>query len=332
MKKFLLIILSLFILSLILDCANKEAAVINESTGVNEKLKEKNKIKIVTTIYPEYDWLKNIIKGEEDRFDISILMSSGVDLHNFQPTAKDILDIWTADLFVYVGGESDDWAESAIRQAPNVNLKTINLMALLKDKVKIEESKEGMEEEEHHEEEIEYDEHVWLSLKNAMLVCSALENEIEELDKENEVVYKENLANYLSELTKLDAEYREIVSNAKRKVLLFGDRFPFRYMVEDYGIDYYAAFKGCSAETEASFKTIKFLSDKLSEEDIPYVVKIEKSDEKIARAIIENSSKKDASIETMYSVQAVDKKDIENGETYLSYMKKNAEVLKKVLN
>ena len=340
MKRILLGILIITSFVLVSACGKKVASE-NVSASTDSK-----KIKIVTTIYPEYDWVKNIIKGNEEKFDLSILMTSGVDLHNFQPTAKDILDIGTADLFIYVGGESDKWAEGAIRQAANKNLKSINLMELLKDKVKVEELKEGMEEDEHHDEdddhdaheegeeheEIEYDEHVWLSLENAMLVCTDFKNEIVALDADNANVYENNLTTYLAELKSLNEEYKTVVNGAKRKVLLFGDRFPFRYMVDDYGLDYFAAFKGCAAETEASFKTIKFLADKLGEENLPYVMKIERSDEKIARAVIENSSKKDATIETMYSVQAVSSDEIKSGETYLTYMRKNLEVLKKVLN
>lgn len=340
MKKVFLVV-SLIASIVVIGACSKTDVTQNVSASEDSK-----KIKIVTTIYPEYDWVSNIIKGNEEKFDLSILMTSGVDLHNFQPTAKDILDIGTADLFIYVGGESDKWAEGAIRQAANKNLKSINLMELLKDKVKVEELKEGMEEDEHHDEdddhdaheegeaheEIEYDEHVWLSLENAMLVCADFKNEIVTLDAENANVYENNLAAYIADLKNLNEEYKTVVNGAKRKVLLFGDRFPFRYMVDDYGLDYFAAFKGCAAETEASFKTIKFLADKLGEENLPYVMKIERSDEKIARAVIENSSKKDAKIETMYSIQAVSSDEMKKGETYLSYMKKNLEVLKKVLN
>lgn len=342
MKRVLLIVSLVVSVILVGACGKKVAS---ENVSVSN---ENKKIKVVTTIYPEYDWVSNIIKGKEERFDLSILMTSGVDLHNFQPSAKDILDIGTADLFIYVGGESDKWADGAIRQAANKNLKAINLMELLKDKVKVEELKEGMEDDEHHEEEgeehndgdeeenheeeIEYDEHVWLSLENAMIVCADLKNEISTLDSENANAYENNLTAYLAELKNLNEEYKVVVNGAKRKLLLFGDRFPFRYMFDDYGLNYYAAFKGCAAETEASFKTIKFLADKLSEENLPYVMKIERGNEKIAKAVIENSSKKDATIETMYSIQAVSSDDMKNGETYLSYMKKNLDVLRKVLN
>lgn len=316
----------------------------NEPTPSNYSADKK--IKIVTTIYPEYDWVKNIIKGKEDLFDLNILMTSGIDLHNYNPTAKDILDVGTADLFVYVGGESDEWVEGVLNQAVNEDLRVLNLMDILNDKVKVEELKEGMEEGHEHEEEydgeheeeeeaheeIECDEHVWLSINNAKIVCAELERIISDINVENESTYQNNLNNYIAELTRLDEEFSKTVSGAKRKLLIFGDRFPFRYMFDDYGIDYFAAFKGCAAETEASFKTIKFLSDKLGEVDAAYIMKIERSDDKIARAVIDNSSKKDVQIETLYSIQAVSADEIKNGETYISYMKKNLEVLKKVLN
>lgn len=348
MKKIVLLLVSFITLTVLISCKSSNVV---EKTETVEGSNENNKIKIVTTIYPEYDFVKNIIDGVEDKFDLQILMTSGVDLHNFQPTAKDILDIGTADLFIYVGGESDKWVDGAINQAVNKNLKTLNLMELLKDKIKVEELKEGMEEEERHhdeeqdeegeehehdgeehEEEIEYDEHVWLSLNNASIICTAIEEEIEKLDITRAGKYEENLNAYLAELKTLNEEYKTVVKNASRKLLLFADRFPFRYLVDDYGLDYYAAFKGCSAETEASFKTIKFLSDKLGEEKLPYVLKIERSDDKIAKAVIENSENKDAQIETMYSIQAVSDADIKSGETYLTYMRKNLEVLSRVLN
>ena len=338
MKKIVLNIMLVIMSIGLFACGSKSSANVETKT---ENLETK-KIKVVTTIYPEYDWVNNIISGKEDKFDVSILMTSGVDLHNFKPSAKDILDISTADLFIYVGGESDKWVDDAVRTASNKNLKTINLMEVLKDKVKVEEEIEGMEEEEHHheegeehaegEEEIEYDEHVWLSLNNAITICNEIEKNIVELDAQNASVYYSNLEKYLSVLRLLDEGYKSVVNSASRKVVLFGDRFPFRYMVDDYGIKYFAAFKGCSAETEASFETIKFLADKLGEEKLPYVLKIERSDDKIARAIIDNSTNKDAQVETMYSIQAVSNDDINAGETYYTYMQKNLEVLKKVLN
>ena len=346
MKRFFGFILIISLIStLFMGCSNESNAVNDNKEGDSNS----KKIKIVATIFPEYDFIKNIIKGKEDSYDLKILMDSGIDLHNFQPSAKDILDVGSSDLFVYVGGESDKWAESALKKATNENLKVLNLMELLKDKVKVEELVEGMQEEDEHDreedhdeeqedgheeehDEVEYDEHVWLSLKNAEIICKALENEIVNLDKENENIYRSNSNEYIKQLKSLDGEYKKAVDSSKNKLMLFGDRFPFRYMFDDYNIQYYAAFLGCSAETEASFETIKFLSDKLTSLKLNYVMKIERSEEKIARAIIENSEMKDAKIETMYSIQAVSKEDIEKGNTYLSYMKQNLDVLKKVLN
>ena len=333
-KKTIKICLFAFAALLLVSCGDNK---VNELTVPKEtNIPTRRVNKIVTTIYPEYDWINNIIKGNEENFDICILMTSGIDLHNFQPTAKDLLDIDTADLFVYVGGESDDWAELAITQSTNKELKTINLMEVLRDKVKFEETIEGMQEEteEEHEDEHEkeYDEHVWLSLSNAMIICKALKDEIVALDYDNKNLYESNFSLYIEKLKSLDNEYKEAINSAKRNKLLFADRFPFRYLFDDYNLKYYAAFKGCSAETEASFETIKFLSDKLGEEKFPYVMKIERSEDKIARAVIDNSDNKDAQIETMYSIQADSDSDIKAGETYLSYMEKNLEVLKKVLN
>ena len=347
LKKIFVSIIFFMLFFLISSCNN------NINNVDNKTIAQNNKIKIVTTIYPEYDWVNNIIKNNEEKFDLSILMTSGVDLHNFQPSAKDILDIGKADLFIYVGGESDKWVDRAIKQVTNKNFQSINLMEILKDNVKIEELKEGMEDEhdhahdsdEEHEdevhegeehdeehEEVEYDEHVWLSLKNAIIVCKVIEDKISQLDLDNKELYKKNLDEYLGQLEELDKNYAKTINSAKRKILIFGDRFPFRYMFDDYGLDYYAAFKGCAAETEASFKTIKFLADKLSEEQLPYVMKIEKSDEKIARAVIENSDNNNAQIETLYSIQSVSSDDIANGMTYIAYMQKNLDILKKVLN
>lgn len=324
MIKRALVLLTILSTILLFACGDK-----NENIELDD-----SKIKIVTTIYPEYDWIKNIIKGKEDLFSIKMLMTSGIDLHNFQPSAKDILDVGKADLFVYVGGESDKWVEGVLNQAVNKKLKAINLMEMLKGSIKVEEFKEGMQEEEEEgeeSEEVEYDEHVWLSLRNAANITTELSKEIIQLDPSNKEVYEANTREYLINLKNLDFEFGEAVADADRWVVIFGDRFPFRYLFDDYSIDYYAAFKGCSAETEASFKTIKYLADKLSEENLPYVLKIEKSNDKIAKAIIDNSTNKKTKIETMYSIQAVTDKEIKQGNSYISYMQKNLEVLKKVL-
>lgn len=295
-----------------------------------------DKLKVVTTIFPEYDWARNIIGDNSQNTELTLLLDNGVDLHSYQPSVQDIAKISSADIFIYVGGESDGWVEDVLRTAHNKNLVSINLLETLGDKVKEEEVVEGMEcegeEDEGEEEEPEYDEHVWLSLRNAKLLCEKIKEELCKADEKNQSTYESNFSEYAEKLDSLDEEFVSAVKGAKRKALLFGDRFPFRYFTDDYKLNYYAAFVGCSAETEASFKTIAFLSQKLNEKELDSVIKIEGSSDKIARTIIQNSERKDAAILTMDSIQSVTKKEIENGETYLSLMKKNLEVLKLALN
>lgn len=295
----------------------------------------KDGISVVTTIFPEYDWVKEIA-GDATGVEVTNLLDSGADLHNYQPTAEDIKTIATCDLFIYVGGESDEWAEDAIKTSVNLNQKVINLMDVLKDSIKEEEVVEGMqaeeEEEAEGEEEVEYDEHVWLSLKNAAVCVDAIEEAMSEIDTANASTYAANTDAYITEIKNLDNEYRDMVDAASTKTVLFGDRFPFRYMVDDYGLDYFAAFVGCSAETEASFETIKFLAEKVDELNLKTVLTIENSDNKIADTIISNTNSKDARILAMDSMQSSTSADYEKGVTYLSIMKNNLKVLTEALN
>lgn len=313
--------------------------------GCGEKNKsEKNAdLSIVATIFPGYDWVREIMGDEAENADITMLMDNGTDLHSYQPTADDISKISKCDLFIYAGGESDEWVKDALKQAENKDMKVINMMEMLGDSVKTEEVVEGMESEhdhdhdedgEHHDsdQEVEYDEHTWLSLKNAEMICEAIENDLSSLDPENKDIYKKNSEEYISKLSELDSKYQKTVDDAARKTVLFGDRFPFRYLTDDYGLDYYAAFVGCSAETEASFKTVKFLAEKVDELDLPCVMTIEGSDHKIAETIIRNTADKDQKVLTMDSMQAVTASDLKDGKTYLSVMEKNLEALKEALN
>ncbi len=313
--------------------------------GCGEKNKsEKNAdLSIVATIFPGYDWVREIMGDEAENADITMLMDNGTDLHSYQPTADDISKISQCDLFIYAGGESDEWVKDALKQAENKDRKVINMMEMLGDSVKTEEVVEGMESEhdhdhdedgDHHDsdQEVEYDEHTWLSLKNAEMICEAIENDLSSLDPENKDIYKKNSEEYISKLSELDSKYQKTVDDAARKTVLFGDRFPFRYLTDDYGLDYYAAFVGCSAETEASFKTIKFLAEKVDELDLPCVMTIEGSDHKIAETIIRNTADKDQKVLTMDSMQAVTASDMKDGKTYLSVMEKNLEALKEALN
>ncbi|MBE6869722.1 MAG: ZinT/AdcA family metal-binding protein [Ruminococcus albus] len=481
---------------------------------------------VVCTIFPEYDWVKEILGDHADNVELTYLLDNGVDLHSYQPTADDILKINNCDLFVYVGGESDEWVEDVLETSPNKDMKVINLMEVLGDSAKVEELKEGMQEDEHdhehdhskevstfeddevqdrslsdwagewqspypfvldgtldeaweamaetkgkmtaeeykeyyktgyetdimsvkidgdnitytydngktvssdykytgyfiqdwsggtraamyrfeaedkesgapvyiefndhmiepakaehfhlrmsnesydaivdpekywptffpaemsgedicdhlaghdkdeekheheHEEgEEEYDEHVWLSVKNAEVLCAEIENNLEAIDSANAADYKANLDSYIAKLSELDNSFSTLVDNSSVKTLIFGDRFPFRYFVDDYGLDYFAAFIGCSAETEASFDTIVFLADKVKELDSKTIFTLENSSKDIAETIISTSGK-EVDIAELNSLQSVSNEDIENGASYLSLMQKNYDVLASVL-
>ncbi len=305
-----------------------------ESQSENDNNKTE-KVKIVTTIFPEYDWVRQIAGDKVSDMDITMLLDNGVDMHSYQPTADDIMKISDCDLFIYVGGESDEWVNDALKEAVNKDMQVIDLLDVLGEQVKIEELVEGMQDAEHEEEEEheekEYDEHVWLSLKNAETLCDAIAEALGNADPDNKAVYDTNKAAYIDQLVSLDNQYREVVDQASVKTLLFGDRFPFRYMVDDYGLSYYAAFAGCSAESEASFETISFLAKKIDELGLKYVMTIEKSDQKIAKTIIENTQNKDQSILALDSMQSTTSADVANGMTYLSIMEGNLNILKEAL-
>ena len=305
-----------------------------------EDTKDK-KIKIVTTIFPEYDWVMQILGDKADKADVTMLLDKGVDLHSYQPSTADIAKISEADVFIYVGGESDEWVEDVLKEAKNKKLKVINLMDVMGDKAKEEEVKEGMqpEEEEHaeeakdgkEEEEVEYDEHVWLSLKNAKIFTKKIADILSEVDKADAKTYQANYESYAKKLDDLDKKYADAVASAKNKTLVFGDRFPFRYLVNDYGLDYYAAFVGCSAESEASFETVTFLAKKIDELGLGNVLTIEGKNHKIAKTVVDNTKNKDQKVLTMDSMQSTTSKDVKDGATYLGIMEKNLEVLKEAL-
>ena len=290
---------------------------------------EGDQISIVTTIFPEYDWVENILGEGAENVTVSQLLDNGVDLHSYQPTAEDLAKLSTCDLFIYVGGESDGWVEDALQEATNPDMVVIDLMEVLGDNVKEEEVVEGMEAEE--EEGPAYDEHVWLSLNNARTLVQKISDGICEIDPDNAALYEANTAAYLEQLTALDAEYRAAVEAAPVKTLLFGDRFPFRYLTDDYGLEYYAAFAGCSAETEASFETVTFLARKVDELGLKTVMTVDGSDQKIAQTIISSSKSQDAVIRVLDSMQTATSKDVAAGKTYLSTMTENLAVLKEAL-
>lgn len=503
MKKYISILLAaVMAVGCLAGCGQKNS---NEQADNTDD----GKLKVVTTVFPEYDWVKEIAGDEISNIDLTMLLDNGVDLHSYQPTSEDILKISDCDLFVYVGGESDSWVDDALKNATNKDMQVINLLDVLKDSIKTEESMPGMQAEEGHNhgyahfedsdvqdrtlsdwdgdwqsvypylqdgvldevmekkaesgektaeeykeyyengyktdvsqitidaenntmcfvkngvaskatyeykgyqiydyesgsrgvryffeatsgdadapkyvqfsdhgiapgkaehfhiyagndgfdalseemenwptyypadmsgkeiaedmlehEEKEYDEHVWLSLKNAQTLCKAIAEALETADPEHKDVYAANVDSYLEKLSSLDGQYQDAVANGSQKTLLFGDRFPFRYMVDDYGLKYYAAFAGCSAESEASFETISFLAKKVDELGLKNIMTIENSDQKIAKTIRDNTKDKNQEILSLDSMQSTTSEDVKNGTTYLSVMESNLDVLKKAM-
>ena len=321
MKK-LNIILSLILCFALLAGCTKTAPTVNSN-------KNEGAIKVVTTIFPVYDWVKNI---GGNKVDVSFLINEGTDMHNYQPSAKDILEISSADMFIYVGGESDDWVEDTLSSADNKNLETINLLSALNGIVKEEEMIEGMEEmEEESKEEMEYDEHVWLSLKNADLACNYITTKLSNMSPENATYFQENYNIYKDDLDSLNKEFIQAVKNANTNTLIFADRFPFRYFADDYDLNYYAAFAGCSAETEASFKTVSFLAEKVDELDLHYIYKIDGTNSNIAETVAKTSAN-NPEILSVNSMQSTTQADVSNGANYLKIMMDNLEVFKKGLS
>ncbi len=341
MKKnriFGLIMASVLTVSVFCGCGASGTAADSDQKGggASENTANASKYSIVCTTFPQYDWIRSIIGDDSDKFQLTMLLDQGTDLHSYQPTAEDIAKIADADMFVYVGGESDGWVDSALKEATNKNMKVVNMLESLGDAVKEEEVVPGMqaEEEEDSEEEEgpEYDEHVWLSLKNAVILADVLSENIQELDPENKTDYVDNAAEYVDKLSDLDRRYELTVSGSKRQAILFGDRFPFRYMADDYGLTYYAAFVGCSAESEASFETITFLAQKVDDLKLPVILTIEGADHSIAESIKKATESKNQEILTMNSMQSVTAKDVADGETYLNVMEDNLNVLSQALN
>ena len=339
----------------------------------NKKMSAPKKVSIVATTYPHYDWLKNVLGDHLNAVNLKLLIKNGTDMHSYKPSAQDIAAIASADMVVYVGGESDEWIEKALSATPKAGRVQVNLMEALGDRVKEEEVVEGMQEEtkderretkeiaeenhEHgdpsassgtedhhkhaeahedhdheHAEEAENDEHVWLSLKNAEILVKNLAEAVAKLDTANASEYHMNAGLYIAKISALDAQYRAAVDSANFKTILFGDRFPFRYLVDDYGIKYFAAFVGCSAESEASFETVAFLASKMDSLALPAIFTIDGSNGKIARAILDASKKsKEVAVLTLNSMQSVTDAQMQAGADYLSIMRENLEVLKKAI-
>lgn len=320
MKKLLTLLLSVLLITACFAACGKKA------DAPDTPADDSGKLNVVCSVFPQYDFIKTIAG---DAVNLTLLLDSKTDLHSYTPTADDIMTISKADLFINIGGESDDWAEDVLSSAANNKLKVVSLLNLV-DAVE-EETLPGMEEEEeeHEEEGPEYDEHVWTSLKNVIKIIPALTDALCELDSGNTALYQANSSAYLAQLQTLETKYSDTIGKAARKTLLFADRFPFRYLADDYDLTCYAAFSGCSAETEASFETMTFLVDTVKQQNLPFVLMIDGSDGSVAETVSRQSG---AEIRTLNSCQSVSPDDIAAGASYLTIMEDNLSVLSEVLN
>nr|WP_315020513.1 metal ABC transporter substrate-binding protein [uncultured Aminipila sp.] len=322
MRKFFtaIMVMALFVL-LITGCG------INNNVSKDENTKEA--LNVVTTIFPPYDFASQIAGNKAK---VSMLLPPGAESHSYEPTPQDIIKIQNCDVFIYTGGDSDAWVDDILESMDTSKMKIIKMM----DCVPAVEEKivEGMQPEEEDnsdsvkQEELEYDEHVWTSPQNAIKITQTISDVLCQIDKKNQGYYQKNTADYIAELNVLDKEFKEIVAKASRRVIVFGDRFPLRYFADEYGLEYYAAFPGCSTETEPSVDTIKFLVDKVNSEKIPVVFYIEFSNHKTADSICEATSAKPL---LFHSCHNVSQEDIDKGKTYVDIMKENEANLKEAL-
>lgn len=327
MKKTINLILLIFIIfTILIGCKN------------NNVQQDDGKLSIITTVFPGYDFTRQIV-GENAN--VTMLIKPGAETHSFDPTPQDIKKIQNADLFIYTGGENDVWIDDILYSMEGNIPETLKLM----DCVDVIEEKlvEGMEDDEHthHEdeeehkhqdeehEEVELDEHVWTSPKNAIKIVTKIDSILQKKDPENASIYAQNTANFISQLEELDKNLQQVIDTSSRKILVFGDRFPFGYLAKDYGLEYFAAFKGCSTETEASPATVSFLVDKVKQQNIPVVFTIEMSNGKIADSICDATNAKKLTLHSCHNLSA---NEFENGETYVSLMQKNIQNIREALN
>ncbi len=291
-----------------------------------------DKLKIVCTVFPYYDWVRNVVKGT-DNTEVVLLLNTGTDLHSYQPTAEDIVTISSADVFIYTGGTSDGWVSDVLKTSQNGNTRVLNLCEVLGEENLY--CVEASSEEQHHHEEGEehnhtHDEHIWLSVKNAVTLTKAVTNAIIEKDEKNKSVYEENCLTYTNDLIALDALYATELAAAKKDTLVFADRFPFIYLTKDYSLSYHAAFSGCSAESEASFETVTRLAQKVDELELDYILITETSDGSVANTVKNSTTAKNQEILTLNAIQSVTKTELDS--SYTEIMRSNLEVLKKALS
>lgn len=328
-RKIIVFLLLMFLIIESIACSKK----VENNTEV--KFNKLAKYKVITTIFPYYDIVKNIIKNTEN-IEVDFLLDTGVDLHSYNPTAQDLTDIAEADLFIFTGGESEGWIELAKKIIKPEKTKFVNLMEILPD-ILIEEDEDEHDHKHNEEEhEHEFDEHIWLSLVNAGAIIKTINSALCELDIDNKEKYNENTHKYLEEFDKVDQNLKKIIGAKEKKFIVFADRFPFKYMFDDYKIDYLAAFSGCSAESEASFNVIAKLSRAIDVHNLNSVLILEGNNKKIAEAVIKNTEawlkKREIKIYTMDSLQSITRNDVNHNVSYLDIMKGNADILIKALD
>lgn len=299
----------------------------NDMVDTDSPAEDDGKVSVVTTIFPQYDFSRQIAG---DCADVTMLLGPGEETHTYEPTPQDIIKIQEADVFVYVGGESEEWVDGVLKSMDTSNMEIISLMDVV-DVVEEEliEGMEGYEESEDHAHEEEYDEHVWTSLDNAQIISQSIADALCEVDEENTATYRGNCESYLSELSSLKKEFTKVVNNGKRKTIVFGDRFPLRYFADEFELEYYAAFAGCAEQSEPSAGTVAYLIQKVEDESIPVVFYLELSNGKIAETISESTGAETLCFNACHNVTM---EDFLNGVTYIDLMKSNLEVLEKALN
>ena len=315
MKKiFVYIVCAVLVMAALAGCTKTEQAT---QSGVNT-----GKLSIVTTIFPPYDFARAVAG---DIAEVNMLIDPGAEVHTYDPTPDDMIAIQNCDVFIYIGGENDAWVDTVLGSMDTSGKTIIRLMDVVTPVE--EETVEGMQEEE-HEHEPEFDEHIWTSPKNAILMIDAIAEALGGIDSENANTYAQNAQRYTAQIQQVDEQIQAVVDKAQRKLIVVADRFPFRYLVEEFGLDYYAAFSGCSSESDVSPGTLAFLMDKVEEYGIHYVYTIEFSNQLVAKAVCEQTG---AQMLLLHSCHNVTNDDFDAGVTYLSLMQQNATNLQKGL-
>lgn len=320
MKKFMYMLYALLLsIAVFCGCASEKVP--------NTKEESAGKVRIVCTTFPQYDWVMHLLGESSGQVDVTLLVKNNADIHNYQPSAQDMIFMKEADLFIYVGGESDAWVSDLMKADSSLAEKSVSLSEVLLEEDMLECADHEHEDEHDHE----YDEHVWLSLKNAEVLCEYISGSLCELMPESAAEIQSSTAAYIDNLQALDTEYQSAVQDSAQQTLIFGDRFPFCYLAEDYDLEYYAAYTGCNAEVEVGFDTIIELADWVDQLESDYVMVIDGSDRSIAKTVLESAKRKDVEILELDSMQSVSWEDVQNGASYLDIMRANLEVLKKAL-